>query len=219
MCSVCLGSFTNLSVSACASTCIGKETPYHTSTVTVLYPFDGNSNDLSGYATGTLFGTSIPGYNTACYVGSQSLALNSAPAQQYVQISSVALAQTSFTIETWLFLWNPPPMSDLGIFGQCDVSNICLAFSLRNGRLVLSFDSMNTDNNSLVGTSIFPSQTWTHVTVVYDTVLLQQQIYVNGVIDAVSRGLVAAYRGTTTGSTATIGRTSSFAYTTSYFVG
>ena len=212
-------SFTNTTASVCAATCIGQETPYHTSTVTALYPFDGSANDLSGFATGVLIGITTPSYSGGCYIGSQSLSFNSVTQQQYVQIPSVALAQTSFTIQTWLYLGSGAVVGDLGIFGQCDLNNICLTLSLRNGRFVLSFDSMTTDNNTLVGTSILASQKWTHVTVVYDAVLFQQQIYVNGHIDALSHGLVAAYRGTTAGSIATIGRTLSFAYSSSYFPG
>lgn len=187
--------------------------------VTALYPLDGNPNDITGFGTGVLFGISIPGFSTSCYVGSQSLSLNSATQQQYLQIPSVALTQTSFTIETWYYVFGISLLGDFGIFGQCDSSGICLALSIRNGRLALTFDSMNTDNNTLIGTSILQTQTWTHVSVVYDASLSQQQIYLNGRIDAVSRGMVGPYRGIATGSTATIGRTLSSAYTASYFVG
>jgi hypothetical protein len=185
--------------------------------VTALYPLDGNPNDITGFATGVLFGTSLPSFVNPCYIGSQSLSLNSA-FQQYLQIPSLGLTQTSFTIEIWLYV-SGIVTGDFGIFGQCDLNGICLALSLRNGRLALAFDSMNTDNNTLTGTTILQAQKWTHVAVVYDAVLLQQQIYLNGRIDAVSRGMVGPYRGTTSGSTATIGRTLSSAYTTSYFVG
>jgi hypothetical protein len=95
-----IGSFTNLTASVCESiTCIGAETPYQAPTSNLLYSFDGNFNDLSGYATGVGLGTSTPGFSTNCYVGSQSVQLNWPAQQQYVQIPFVNLAQKSFTIE------------------------------------------------------------------------------------------------------------------------
>ncbi|CAF4273161.1 unnamed protein product, partial [Rotaria sordida] len=90
-------SFTNITQSICSNTtCIGQETSYRSSMVTVLYPFDGNSNDLTGYATGLPLGSSTPGYTTNSYVGSQALSLSSS--SQYILIPNVDLAQRSFTI-------------------------------------------------------------------------------------------------------------------------
>ncbi|CAF4475820.1 unnamed protein product [Rotaria socialis] len=54
-------SFTNMTASICSTTtCIGKETPYHSSIVTSVYLFDGSVNDLTGYGTATLLGLSAP---------------------------------------------------------------------------------------------------------------------------------------------------------------
>jgi hypothetical protein len=170
-------------------------------------------NDLSGYNTGTSFGA--PGYTGQAYSG-QALTVNSIA--QYVQIPNVNLAQQSFTLQTWLLV--PGSLStpaDYGIFGQCDLNSICLSLSLRNSRFTLSFDSMNTNNNTLTGSSLIGASNWVHVTVVYDAVLFQQQIYVNGLIDAVSRSIVTPYRGNSSGATTTIGRSLSSAYQTSYF--
>lgn len=183
---------------------------------TIIYPFDGNANDISGYATGNLFGNPIPTYIASCYVG--SFALNLLPsAAQYVQIPYVNLAQ-SFTIEVWLF----PQTSlagDYGIFGQCDANSKCFSLSLRNGRIALSFDAMNTTNNTLTSSSLITLADWTHITVTYNATLAQQQIYINGRIDASSIDLRAPYAGTTFGSMTTIGRSISSAYGLSYFQG
>ncbi|CAF4546813.1 unnamed protein product [Rotaria socialis] len=58
-----VSSFTNMTASVCSTTtCIGKETPYHSSMVTALYTFDGNPIDWTGSGTGILFGSVLPGY-------------------------------------------------------------------------------------------------------------------------------------------------------------
>ncbi len=211
-------SFTNITVSACsASTCIGKETPYRSSIVTALYPFDGNVNDQSGYATGTAFGGFA--YTPQGYV-SQACVLTAA-SSQYILIPNVNLAKQSFTLQTWLF--TPPAItnpSDFGIFGQCDTNSICLSLSLRNGRITLSFDAMNSANTALVGASVISTtNSWVHVTVVYDATISQQQIYVNGKIDAVSHGIISSYQGVSSGAVTTIGRSISYVYPLSYYTG
>ncbi|CAF2967279.1 unnamed protein product [Rotaria sp. Silwood2] len=204
--------------SVCSTTtCIGQETSYRSSMVTALYPFDGNSNDLTGYATGTPLGSSTLNYVTNSYVGSQALNISSAYSQ-YIQIPNVNLAERSFTIEVWLYPMSSPILDDHGIFCQCDSNSKCLSISLRNARFTLSFDSMNT-NSTLIGSTLISNSDWTHLTVVYDAVLYQQQIYVNGRIDAMSNGIVAPYQRTSSGLTTTIGKSLSSAYGTSYFQG
>ncbi|CAF0925096.1 unnamed protein product [Adineta ricciae] len=212
-------SFTNITVSGCyATTCIGQETPYRTSTITVIYPFDANTNDASGYAIGTAFGLSGPGYTGYCYVGYQALVLASLY-QQYISIPYVNLSQRSFTIETWIMLYNSAASSNYGLFGQCDSNSICLSISVQNSRFVVSFNSMVTNNYTLTGSTFVSANIWFHLTVVYDAVLYQQRIYVNGRIDGISSGIVPSYQGTSTGSLTTIGRSSSLGYGTTYFQG
>ncbi|CAF1102680.1 unnamed protein product [Rotaria sordida] len=210
-------SSTNTTVSSCSSsTCIGQETSYRSSIVTALYPFDGNTNDQSSYYTGTAFGTSTPSYSTVAYV-SQSIIL-SPTSQQYVLIPNINLSKQSFTLQTWLRPGTINTSTDFGIFSQCDSNSICMSLSLRNGRFVLSFDSMNSNNITLTGSSLVTSNEWVHVTVVYDATLYQQQIYVDGQIDALSNGIVNSYQGVSLSSTI-IGRSSSLAYGTAYFQG
>ena len=212
-----IASFTNITASICSTTtCIGKETPYFTSISSIIYPFDGNVNDISGYATGIAFNFLATSYTTSSYVG--SFALNLSPASsQYVQIPYINLAQ-SFTIEVWVF-----PLTsltgDYGIFGQCDIDLKCFSLSLRNGRIALSFDAMNATNNTLTSSSLVILSDWTHISVIYNATLAQQQIYINGRVDAASIGTIAPYAGTSSGSITTIGRSISSAYGLSYFQG
>jgi hypothetical protein len=184
--------------------------------VTVLYTFDGNANDLTGTNVGVLFGSTLPIYSANNYVGSYSLNLFVA-SFQYVQIPYVNLSQ-SFTIEVWVNPTNVAP-ADYAIFGQCGSNNKCLLISLRNSRFTLSFDSMNTNNITLTGATVVTINTWIHLAVVYNAALYQQQIYVNGIIDAVSNSMVAPFAGTSSGSITTVGRCLSFAYGPSYFAG
>ncbi|CAF2966962.1 unnamed protein product [Rotaria sp. Silwood2] len=212
-------SFTNITVSSCStSTCIGKETAYRTSIVTALYPFDGNTNDQTGYSTGMAFGTSTPSFTSGAYVG-QTINLNPTVQQQYVQIPSISLSKQSFTLQAWLYPGSTNTSGDFGIFSQCDSSWICLSLNLRSTRFVFSFDFMNATNKTLIGSSSVTLTEWVHVTVVYDAILFQQQIYVDGQIDAVSSAMINSYQGDSSSSTTTIGRSSSFGRGTSYFQG
>jgi hypothetical protein len=207
-------------VSGCSTTtCIGQETPYHSSIISVLYTFDGNVNDMSGYYSGTLLGTPLPWFITNAYVGSQTINFY-ATYYEYVQIPYIALSQQTFTLQIWVLVYYPLIFpSDYGIFGQCDSNSVCFLLTVRNARITLSFDSMNANNNTLVGSTVLNAYNWYHVTIVYDATLSQQQIYVNGRIDAVSPGMVASYQGTSSGTVTTIGRSLSLASGYTYFNG
>lgn len=187
---------------------------------TALYTFDGNSNDMIGTAPGVVIGSNPSPYTYASYVGLQALLINNpSVAQQYIQIPYVLLSNRSFTLEVWLYPMYSISSADYGIFGQCDLNAICLSLSIRNGRIVLSFDSMHSSNRTLVGSTVTQKGSWMHIAVVYDAVLLQQRIYVNGQLDVISRGLVQPFEGTSSGTFATIGRTISAAYGTTYYAG
>ncbi|CAF0855990.1 unnamed protein product [Rotaria sordida] len=192
-------SVTNLFVSACSSeTCIGKETQYRTSIITALYPFDGNMNDLSGYFLGIAYGLPIPGYTTATNYIRQSIDLDPTN-QQYIRISYINLNQQSFTIQLC----------------QCGSDLICLSISIRNFRVTLSFDSLRSNVSTLLGGSILSRSYWYHLTIVYNAVLRQQLIYINGKIDAIAND-VTPYQGTSISATTYIGLSSSINYPLSY---
>lgn len=215
-----LASFTNTTASVCStSTCIGKETPYRTSIITTLYTFDGNYNDQTGFATGIPYGISTPSVSSAGYV-SQSITLTST-SYQYVQIPNINFAKQSFTLQTWIYPSNPNSLVEFGIFGQCDSNMMCLLLSIRNARITFAFDSSNSTNqgNTLIGSTVITNN-WYHVTAVYDAVLFQQRIYVNGQIDSISYGMINSYQGISSSSTiTTIGRTTSSYNSTTYFNG
>ena len=183
-----------------------------------MYPFDGNPSDLTGYYSGVVLGLPPPGYSGSSYIGYYSLALTSSMSQ-YVQIPYINFSQQSFTLEVWIYPYTYGNPSDFGIFSQCDSNFICFLLTLRNGHLTLSFDSMNTNNNTLIGSSMITPNIWYHIAVVYDAVLFQQQIYVNGRSDAVSRGIVTAYQGSSYGTVTTIGKSVSLAAGYTFFNG
>jgi hypothetical protein len=190
--------------------------------ITVLYPFDGNANDISGYGTGTLYGSTAPGFTSNSIMGSRAIVMNSPTFQtQYVQIPYINLAQQSFTIEAWIYPVNQASMVDYGIFSQCDSNNKCISLGLRNSRLIFSLDSMNVNNVTLVGTILISTvnPAWVHIAAIYDAVSFQQRLYVSGRVDAISRSLVVPYRGTPSGSVTTIGRSRWYAFGTTYFAG
>ena len=190
--------------------------------ITALYPLDGNANDISGYATGTLFGSTAPGFTTNSMIGSRAIVMNTPTFQaQYIQIPYINLSQKSFTIEAWIYPVNLSSVVDHGIFSQCDSNNNCISLGLRNARLIFSLDSMNSNNVTLIGTIFINTlnPAWAHIAAVYDATLFQQRVNVNGRADAVSRSLMTAYRGTSSGSITTIGRSRWFAYGTTHFIG
>jgi hypothetical protein len=193
------------------------ETPYHTSMATVIYQFNGNANDSTGHFAGTP--NAAPSYVPQSYTGSAALLLNGPGSYQCIGIPYVDLSRKSFTIETWLYVTAASLLTDYGIFSLCDFNSTCLTISLRNGRFTLSFDSMNTTNNTLIGATFVTIRQWTHLAVVYDSVLYQQQIYVNGRIDSVSVGMIAPYHRNSSNSTAIIGASQSSAYGWTFFQG
>lgn len=163
---------------------------------------------------GTLFGG--VSFSSSRYAGSQSIPL-SASLFQYVQITSIYLAQQSFMIEGWINLFSSV-IGEFGIFGQCDSNLKCLSITVRNCRIAVSFDSMNT-NSTLLGSSLLTPGDWIHLAVLYDASLYQQQVYINGVLDAISTGVVTPYQGSSSGLVTTIGRTMTSIYGTTYFNG
>ena len=76
---------------------------------------------------------------------------------------------------------------------------------------------MNTNHITLFGAAVIQNIEWVHLAVVYDVIIYQQQIYINGKIDGSSQSYGATLRGTSFGSTTTIGRGVSFAYGISVF--
>lgn len=186
---------------------------------TALYSFDGHVMDLMTSSVGFVIGPDPTPYQLNSYIGTQALYINHpSTAQQYIQISYIDLSQKSFTIELWLSILTSVLTTDYGIFSQCDSNNICLSLSLRNGRFSLTFDAMNS-NNTLTGNTINQNNQYLHLAVVYDAVLYQQQIYIDGQLDAMSNAKVMPYEGTASGSVTTIGRSVSSIYGPTYFTG
>ena len=198
------------------STCIGQETPYRSSIVTALFPFNGNDDDQTGYISAIMMSPTVTSYAQSYLTNGLLLSLAS---QQYLQTSYINLARKSFTVQLWLFVSSFASSNDFGLFGQCDAYNVCLSISLRNGRVATSLDSMNPSNSMLIGATVIIINAFTHITVVYDEAFSQLRIYVNGRIDAMSSGLVRSYQGNSENLVTTIARSSSFGYSNSYFVG
>lgn len=206
-----------MTASVCSkSTCIGQETPYHSSMTTHLYMLDGNTQSTIGSTSGIAAGSPSPSVNAAGFAG-QSISLNESN-NQCVIISPMNFAERSFTVQLWFFINLPTITMELGLFSQCDYDNTCLSLSIQNEHLTFWFDSKNPSSIPLIGNSLIPVYVWTHVTIIYDAILFQQRLYINGDIDAVSTGIVFPYQGVTSLATATIGRSESITGL-SYFSG
>ena len=186
---------------------------------TLLYEFDGNLHDSTGYASGiaqgvppsaTFTGQSIIGqgyYFTSFYF-------------QYMSIPYVNLSRQSFTFQTWIIPYNDNG-TELGIFSQCgSVDNICFGLSIRSQHVVWSLDADNPNDVPLISSTILPYNIWSHITIVYDAIALQQLMYTNGRVDAVSIGMVMPYQGTPAGQTTTaIGLSLFYGHSPAYLYG
>ena len=210
---------TNLTASVCSSrTCIGSETPYRTSSVTALFPFDANYNDLSGMYYGFGYGSSSPTFSAGTNYIRLSIEMYLSN-NQYLSIPDMNIRQRSFTIELWFLVASGGTATDSDLFSQCGSDLICFGLSVRSGRIILSFDAMNSSASVLISSSITSASTWYHLAVVYDADRRQQLIYINGGVDAVSSGIVNRYQGAATSVVTLIGRSSSFNYPSSNFNG
>lgn len=210
-------SVTNEKSSVCSTSCIGYETSYTSSDVTAIFPFEGNYNDLTGSYTGIGRGASSPPFgSTTCWIGDCIEIRNGV--YEYVMINGFDLKDRSFTIEFWFIIRGASTAIDCGLFSQCDTNSVCLSISVRNGRLAISFDSLNSSANIFLGSTITAKSYWYHVSLVYDLDLRQQRLYINGLIDDISRN-VDPYKGSTSGSQATVGLSSSSNYPSSVMNG
>jgi hypothetical protein len=102
-----------------------------------------------------------------------------------------------FYFISWLLLNDLS--TERGIFGQCESSSTtdqCLSLSIKNQRLHLSFYNDDLNGVTYLTTS---SNNWHHVAFVYDYTLMQQLIYLDGILDATTgtSGIaVGPYKGT-----------------------
>lgn len=184
------------------------------------YAFDRNTFDNNLIAAGIGMGATglTPSYTAGGYVGS---AINLDWSNgNYVIIPYINISYQSFTIEVWIepVIPNSGIEDDYGVFQQCDDNQICFILTLRTGHIQLSFDAYSTDP-LLISTEVIDYYSWTHVAIVYDAVLFQQLIYINGNLDTASSGMVESYQGSSVLSNTTIGMTKSLAYNLSYFSG
>ena len=85
---------------------------------------------------------------------------------------------------------------DRGILSQClsAITGQCLELSIRNRRLYFSFF-----NDDVLGATILVVGQWYHVAFVYDYSLMQQSVYLNGILDGSTWGsarLAGPFKGT-----------------------
>ena len=200
---------------------MGSETQYPITSGAILYPFDGNTRDASLLANGSPVGAFLlPSYSYGAYSGSAIL-LN-VTQQQHISIPFIDFRNTSFTLEVWVLPINVATNSglqdDFPIFGQCDGYLTCLLLTFRSGRIQLSFNSMAT-NVTLTSSTLIPYWNWIHVAIVYDITLYQQLIYINGIIDTVSEGIITPFQGSSSVASTTIGLGKSAAFAITSFYG
>ncbi len=215
-----MSSFANITPSYCISSSCMNSMLHYSGTNVRSYSFDGNTYDDSLTASGIGMASNglTPGFTGSGYVGS-AIILTWANGN-YVKIPYVNISYQSFTLEVWITPVTPTGgvQDDYGIFQQCDANQICFILTLRFGHIQLSFNAFGS-NPLLISSELIPYNWWTHVAIVYDAVLFQQLIYINGVLDTKSIGMVQPYQGSSISSNTTIGLTKSLAYNLSYFSG
>jgi hypothetical protein len=114
----------------------------------------------------------------------QAVSLN-ASASQWLVTSYIHLANTSFTVDAWLYPTAFHNSKDHSILGLCpSISNDrCLHLTIRksgsNYNLYLGFFG-----DDCQGTTSLSLNRWIHVAFVFDKVTLKQSIYLNGILDS-----------------------------------
>ena len=142
--------------------------------------FDGDLIDQTATFNGTPFNS--PSFITNGYVN-QALSLN-ASRNQSIYTSYIPLANSSFTVEIWLYPTGYPNIKDHSILGLClsRTTSLCLHLTIRNSSssYYLYMGFMNNDCSS---SHTVPLNTWTHAAFVFDVTTLKQSVYMNGVLD------------------------------------
>ena len=127
-----------------------------------------NGQLMSG-ATYSTSSTTIP------YLGQGHALSLSSSQNDYFEVASpfFNLAYTSFTIEAWVY--SSAVTGDNGIFSQCQCiscSNQCFYLNIRSSSLYAGFGL-----NDIYGVQTLSTNTWYHVTFVYDYNAKQQILY------------------------------------------
>jgi hypothetical protein len=97
----------------------------------------------------------------------------------------IPLANTSFTVETWLYITALLNLMDQSIFGLCPVASMfqCLHLVIRqsgsNYYLYLGFY-----NSDCQGITPLTLNTWVHAAFVFDMTSMKQLVYLNGVLES-----------------------------------
>ncbi|UJR28915.1 hypothetical protein I4U23_010133 [Adineta vaga] len=169
--------------------------------VMVMWPFDYNLNDLYHNYQGV--GINEPTYNSPGINGyGTSLYLN-VTSRQSVTVSSLSLfnmIDLSFTLSLWIkanslyySVFNVVTNAN-ALLSQIDyeTSSRILYIAVRNGNTIFTFF-----NSTLSSNTILTTNTWYHMSFLYDSSTLIQSIYLNGILDIsfVSQGSYPAATG------------------------
>jgi hypothetical protein len=145
-------------------------------------------------------------FTTQGYV--QQAAVFTLNANQMLIAPYMPLSNSSFTIETWIYITGLSNNQDHSIFGLCPVAAAyhCLHLTIRqtspNFYLYFSFFASDCE-----GTTPVTLNTWIHVAAVFDMTNMKQLVYFNGVLDrscSVSSALIASTTNVTIGYIPTI---------------
>ncbi|CAF1377844.1 unnamed protein product, partial [Didymodactylos carnosus] len=170
-----------------------------TSTTTVYTPvysaywsLDGNGNDMYSVYNGTISGSWIYYASGSTYFTTgQSLYMYSGTNNFFQMTTYFNLTYQSFTVEMWIY---PTTLSgDNPLFSQCTCTSCtsqCLFLIFRSSQLYMGFNF-----NDLQGSTTFSTNTWYHVSFVYNYQTSQQIIYIDGVQDAIRSSVTTPYLG------------------------
>jgi hypothetical protein len=145
-----------------------------------LWPFDGTFIDSTSTYNATP--ANNPTFVSNGYLN-QAVSFNANLSQSLVT-SYIPLANTSFTIDVWLYPTGYPNAADSSILGLCPalVPNECLHLVLRKSGsgCQLHFGFYFDDCQ---GTTYIPLNKWIYATFVFDISTMTQSIYLNGVLE------------------------------------
>lgn len=142
--------------------------------------FDGNYRDvMNNYNTTPANSMSFTSYG---YVNQAIIFTNNT--SPMLNVPYIPLSNTSFTIDTWLYITGLQNIYDHGIFGLCSqiaaFKCMHLTFRLNNGNYHLYFGFYLNDCEGITALTL---NTWIHAAFVFDYATLTQKIYLNGVLE------------------------------------
>ena len=169
----------------CNITCL-NQTWLSSANLLAQWEFDGSYADTTNTYNGTP--PNSPPTFVSGFIGQAASFINSL--NEAISAGIIPLANRSFTVDGWFYPTGYPGSGDNTIVGMCQAPSghdLCLHIVLRHTSPSIAriyFGFFGDDVNSSV--DISPNQ-WFHAAMVFDMSIMQQFIYLNGILISVNK--------------------------------